>query len=156
MPILRGFFCWLDFFLLLLLVLIMPSAEEAFFFWVICINMNDDSGNQWPVLLNGRTVLRVYELRTSRDECEVFPIKFVDWYSLLMPSQAPFFDPYERTCHSRTDLICIKDFTPWSSWTCSSTYCQSREPLYFKAPRQDKSWLSQGTLSVTGGSQQLC
>lgn len=66
----------------------MPSAED--FFWVICINMNEDSGNQWPVLLNGRTVLRVHEMRTSRAECEVFPIKFLDRYSLLMLSQALF------------------------------------------------------------------
>lgn len=78
------------------------------FFWVICINMNEDSGNQLPVLLNERTVLRVHEARTNRAECEIFSAKYLDWYNLLMPPQAAFFDPYERTCHSRTDNLHLR------------------------------------------------
>lgn len=38
------------------------------FFWIRCINMNEDSRNRQPVLLNWRTILRMYDPRTCRAE----------------------------------------------------------------------------------------
>jgi len=53
-----------------------------------------------------RTTLRQYGPRACRAEYGIIPVKFLDCCSLLMTSQAPFFDPYERSCHLRKDLTC--------------------------------------------------
>lgn len=117
-------------------------------------------------LLNGRTVFREYELRTRRAQCEAFPIKFLDLYSLLMPPQAPFFDPYERTCHSRTDLICTKGLTPWAAEPApapaaeAENLCISRHHIRTNPgfPRAPCQWLGVQGSSVknVSSSPSLC
>lgn len=68
-----------------------------------------------------------------------------------MPST--LFHSFERTWPLRADVICTEDLTPPN--THASHYSKCRELLYFKASHHNKSWLTQSSVWVTGGSQEL-
>lgn len=110
--------------------------------------MNEDNGNQQPVLLNWRTILRPYAKGWIWNQFHTIS-------ELVQTDDMPstLFHPFERTWPLRADVICTEDLTPPN--TRASRYSKCREPLYFKASHHNKSWLTQCSVWVTGGSQEL-